>query len=231
MIVIYDFDGTLTPYSLPQYEILKKCGIDDMQGLLLSYIQEHSVDLYTAYCRLFEEILHEHGYMFCKDIICLGVCDIAFHNGVLSYFQNMQFEKTGIKHYVLTSGFEEYIQETLIAPYLDGIYGTTFHVENDEYTKIERLMTDQRKIDYIRHFQEINQVPMSEIVYVGDGLTDQYAFSYVHEHGGTSIFLASSLEDNPVYKTLQELDILDECFVPDFSPSSPFYHYISNLQK
>ena len=27
--VVYDFDGTLTPYSLPQYEILKKCGYDD----------------------------------------------------------------------------------------------------------------------------------------------------------------------------------------------------------
>lgn len=29
MIIIYDFDGTLTPYSLPQYEIIKKCGYDD----------------------------------------------------------------------------------------------------------------------------------------------------------------------------------------------------------
>lgn len=29
MIIIYDFDGTLTPYSLPQYEILKKCGYND----------------------------------------------------------------------------------------------------------------------------------------------------------------------------------------------------------
>lgn len=29
MVIIYDFDGTLTPYSLPQYEILKKCGYDN----------------------------------------------------------------------------------------------------------------------------------------------------------------------------------------------------------
>ena len=29
MIVIYDFDGTLTPYSLPQYEIIKKCGYNE----------------------------------------------------------------------------------------------------------------------------------------------------------------------------------------------------------
>ena len=29
MIIIYDFDGTLTPYSLPQYEILIENGYSD----------------------------------------------------------------------------------------------------------------------------------------------------------------------------------------------------------
>ena len=29
MIAIYDFDGTLTPHSLPQYTILKQCEYTD----------------------------------------------------------------------------------------------------------------------------------------------------------------------------------------------------------
>lgn len=29
MIIIYDFDGTLTPYSLPQYETLCQNGYTD----------------------------------------------------------------------------------------------------------------------------------------------------------------------------------------------------------
>ena len=28
-IIIYDFDGTLTPYSLPKFEILEKSGMKD----------------------------------------------------------------------------------------------------------------------------------------------------------------------------------------------------------
>lgn len=28
-IIIYDFDGTLTPYSLPKFEILEKSGLKD----------------------------------------------------------------------------------------------------------------------------------------------------------------------------------------------------------
>lgn len=27
MVIIYDFDGTLTPYSLPQYDVLKNVGM------------------------------------------------------------------------------------------------------------------------------------------------------------------------------------------------------------
>ena len=38
MIIIYDFDGTLTPNSLPQYEILKKCGYDDKRLMERMYL-------------------------------------------------------------------------------------------------------------------------------------------------------------------------------------------------
>ena len=31
MIIIYDFDGTLTPYSFPKYQILKECGYDEIK--------------------------------------------------------------------------------------------------------------------------------------------------------------------------------------------------------
>lgn len=29
MIIIYDFDGTLTPYAFPKFKILEKCGLKD----------------------------------------------------------------------------------------------------------------------------------------------------------------------------------------------------------
>ena len=28
-IIIYDFDGTLTPYAMPKFEILEKSGLND----------------------------------------------------------------------------------------------------------------------------------------------------------------------------------------------------------
>ena len=45
MVIIYDFDGTLTPYSLPQYEIIKKCGYNE--EMLMNRIEEKLTKVYT----------------------------------------------------------------------------------------------------------------------------------------------------------------------------------------
>ena len=54
MIIIYDFDGTLTPYSLPQYEIIKKCGYNEEK--LINRVAEeltNSKGLYEAYYKCY----------------------------------------------------------------------------------------------------------------------------------------------------------------------------------
>ena len=64
MIIIYDFDGTLTPYSLPQYEILKKCGYDDdrlMERIKKEIQKGNAKEIYDAYYKCYIDILSENG--------------------------------------------------------------------------------------------------------------------------------------------------------------------------
>ena len=59
MVIIYDFDGTLTPYSLPQYEIIKKCGYNE--EMLMNRIEEkltNSKSLYEAYYKCYICLLY-----------------------------------------------------------------------------------------------------------------------------------------------------------------------------
>lgn len=79
MIIIYDFDGTLTPYSLPQYEILHQCGYTD--EILMKRINEelqegNAVGLYDAYYKCYTDILRENRIEMSRDNICLGAKDI-----------------------------------------------------------------------------------------------------------------------------------------------------------
>ena len=226
MIVIYDFDGTLTPYSLPQYEIIKKCGYNE--EMLMNRIEEkltNSKSLYEAYYKCYIEILLENNILLTKANVCLGADKVEFNNGVIEYFKNFQSQTTGVKHYIVTSGIKDYVDKTVIRKLVDGVYGVTFNEENGIYKDIDMLLTDKKKVDFIKQVQKDNQ-ETNNIIYFGDGLTDGFAFEYVHSIGGKNVFIATKKESMETYKQLNVKGIIDKYFEPDFSMSSKLSKYI-----
>lgn len=226
MVIIYDFDGTLTPYSLPQYEIIKKCGYDEEK--LMNRISEkltNSEGLYEAYYKCYIEILLENNILLTKENVCLSADKIEFNNGVIEYFKNFQSRKTGVKHYIVTSGIKDYVDKTVIRKFVDGVYGVTFNEENGIYKDIDILLTDKKKVDVIKQVQKDNK-ETNNIIYFGDGLTDSFAFEYVHSIGGKNVFIATKNESMETYKKLNVKGIIDKCFEPDFSMDSELSKYI-----
>lgn len=226
MVIIYDFDGTLTPYSLPQYEIIKKCGYNE--EMLMNRIEEkltNSKSLYEAYYKCYIEILLENNILLTKANVCLGTDKVEFNNGVIEYFKNFQSQTTGVKHYIVTSGIKDYVDKTVIRKLVDGVYGVTFNEENGIYKDIDMLLTDKKKVDFIKQVQKDNQ-ETNNIIYFGDGLTDGFAFEYVHSIGGKNVFIATKKESMETYKQLNVKGIIDKYFEPDFSMSSKLSKYI-----
>lgn len=226
MVIIYDFDGTLTPYSLPQYEIIKKCGYNEEK--LINRVAEeltNSKGLYEAYYKCYTEILLENNILLTKENVCLGADKVKFNNGVIEYFKNFQSRKTGVKHYIVTSGIKDYVNKTVIGKYVDGVYGVTFNEENGIYKDIDILLTDKKKVDVIKQVQKDNK-ETNNIIYFGDGLTDSFAFEYVHSIGGKNVFIATKNESIETYKQLNVKGIIDKCFEPDFSMDSELSKYI-----
>lgn len=226
MVIIYDFDGTLTPYSLPQYEIIKKCGYNEEK--LMNRIAEkltNSEGLYEAYYKCYIEILLENNILLTKENVCLGADKVEFNNGVIEYFKNFQSRKTGVQHYIVTSGIKDYVDKTVIRKFVDGVYGVTFNEENGIYKDIDILLTDKKKVDVIKQVQKDNN-ETNNIIYFGDGLTDSFAFEYVHSIGGKNVFIATKNESMETYKKLNVKGIIDKCFEPDFSMDSKLSKYI-----
>ena len=150
---------------------------------------------------------------------------VKFNNGVIEYFKNFQSRKTGVKHYIVTSGIKDYVNKTVIGKYVDGVYGVTFNEENGIYKDIDILLTDKKKVDVIKHVQKDNK-ETNNIIYFGDGLTDSFAFEYVHSIGGKNVFIATKNESMETYKKLNVKGIIDKCFEPDFSMDSELSKYI-----
>lgn len=230
MIIIYDFDGTLTPYSLPQYEILRQTGYTDeilMKRINKEIENGNAVGIYDSYYKCYRDILRENGIIMSRNNICLGAKNVKFNNGVIEYFKKFQSSKTGIKHYIVTSGIKDYIEETVISKLVDGIYGVTFKKENEMLEDIDFLLTDEKKVEVIRKIQSENN-ETQEIVYFGDGLTDKFAFEYIHSIGGKNIFISSNEKSKENYKKLNINQIIDECFDSDFSIDSKISKYIES---
>lgn len=233
MIAIYDFDGTLTPYALPKYEIFSKCGVNEIEGALRGkkIMEEENMSLYEAYFEAYRRYLSESNIMFNREAVCLGAKDVNLNSGVLEYLKNLRYDNSGIKHYVVTSGFEEYIRDTPINDYLDGVFGTTFSIKDGLYDKVERLMDEKEKIEAIKEIEKLNNVSCKDIIYFGDGLTDKDAFSYVHGNGGKTVFVSASKKEDETYKIFNNLGIVDECFDLDYSRDSELYNFIKNVSN
>lgn len=226
MIIIYDFDGTLTPFSLPQYEILKKCGYtgNKLQGRLTAKANEKNISLYDSYYETFKDVLDENNILMTDENISLGAENVQFNPGVIDYFEYLKSNNPQVKHYVLTSGFEEYVCNTKIAPFMEKIYGVTYHKNNGIYSKIDRLVIDKLKSEIIEDI--IQKSNDKNAIYIGDGMTDKYALEYVHNIGGASIYVGSSDDDFNNYNKLKKEGIVDKYFIRDYSKNSELRKFI-----
>ena len=120
---------------------------------------------------------------------------------------------TSIKHYVVTSGIEDYVKATPIGKLVDGIFGTTFDKNN------VNILSDNDKVNVIKMIQRNNQMT-NDIIYFGDGLTDKLAFQYVHKIGGINVFVKSNKKSISNYKKMADEKIIDKYFSSDFGENS-----------
>ena len=228
MIIIYDFDGTLTPYSLPQYEILKKCGYDDkrlMKRIENEINNKNATGLYVAYYKCYRDILFENEIVMTRENVCLGADRVQLNNGVADYFRRFQSLKTGVNHYIVTSGIKDCVDETSIRKFVNNVYGVNFKKENGIYEDLDFLLTDEKKVEIIQKIRSENN-KTNKVIYFGDGLTDKYAFEYVHSIGGKNVFIKSNEKSMANYQELNVNGIIDEFFDADFGMNSEISKYI-----
>ena len=70
-IIIYDFDGTLTPYPVPRFEILEKCGIkeegiNEFYELVKNKAITKKTDLYQILYETYFETIKSAGMKFVR---------------------------------------------------------------------------------------------------------------------------------------------------------------------
>ncbi|MEG1288487.1 MAG: haloacid dehalogenase-like hydrolase [Bacilli bacterium] len=229
--IIYDFDGTLTPYNIPHYKVLEDLGYDELHLTkeVKKLMKARRYNTYDAYTKVIFSILSKNNIKLTNENIIKGSSSLTFNQGVEDYF--LELSNLNVTNFLLSSGFEIYLKNTLLTKYFKNIYGTTFNYEDELIISVKELVTDEFKVKLIKKIIKENKIEASSLIYMGDGLTDVPAMEYVKKVGGTTIFISKTKNDVEVFNKLKKLGIADEIFTPDFSINGQLFIYIMNKLK
>jgi len=220
----YDFDGTLSPDNMQEYDFIPKLNKSPKEfwAEALKLAKAQDADEILSYMRLMCEEASVKRIKVTRDDFAAFGKSIRFFDGVLpskdgapSWFARInayaaRFGAT-VRHYIISSGIKEMIEGTPIAHEFHKIYASSFMY--DEYgkacwpalavnytTKMQFLFRINKGIfglqESINDFMPEHErlVPFKRMVYFGDGSTDIPAMKLVKTQGGYSIAVHNGAE-------------------------------------
>lgn len=216
--LIYDFDGTLSPGNMQEYDFIPAVGKCNREFWQESnrIAREQDADPILVYMY---RMLHEarvSGHSIRREAFVQSGKNIHLYEGVQEWFKrlNTYAGHKGLKleHYINSSGIKEIIEGTPIAGEFKKIYACSFLYNIDEvaywpavainYTnKTQFIFKINKGIEGVYESKLINKyieedkrpVQFRHMIYFGDGTTDIPCMKLVKQQGGHSIAVYNPL--------------------------------------
>lgn len=210
--IAYDFDGTLAPGNMQEYNFIPDINMDKKEfwNEANELAKKHDMDEVLAYMHLMLIKAKQQGINIKEDTFQQYGKKISFFEGVETYFERINAyaasKNLHLEHFIISSGLREIVKGTSIAKYFKTIYASGFQYDEDgiacwpalgvNYTnKTQFLFRINKGIYNSYDNSSINKampenmraVPFSNIIYIGDGETDVPAMKMVNLYGGTTI--------------------------------------------
>ena len=209
--LIYDFDGTLSPSNMQEFDFLKAIGIKDKKKFWsenAEMVNKHNASNILCYMKLMlDKAKAAHVSIKRQQFVDFGK-SIELYNGVIEWFGliNDVGKEAGVcvEHYINSSGLKEMIEGTPIAKEFKEIYACSFMYEDDiaiwpsvavDFTaKTQFLFMINKGIRNVSENSKVNEyrpdeeraIPFQHMLYFGDGETDIPCMKLVKQQGGCS---------------------------------------------
>ena len=210
--LIYDFDGTLSPGNMQEYDFIPAIGKSNHEFWEKSNLTALAQDGDPILAYMYQ-MLHEAqsaGKSLRRESFAQSGQNIELYEGVKEWFPriNAYAAERGIKlhHYINSSGLREMIEGTPIAKEFRKIYACSFFYNVDgvaywpavavNYTnKTQFIFKINKGIESVYDSVRINEfieeekrpVQFRHMIYFGDGTTDIPCMKLVKQQGGHSI--------------------------------------------
>ena len=210
--LIYDFDGTLAPGNMQEYDFIPAVGKSNMEFWheANTLAEEQDADQVLTYMARMLQAAQSKGLSLRREAFRESGRNVQFYAGVKEWFKRINDygaeRGVNILHYVNSSGLKEIIEGTAIAHEFKNIYACSFLYNVDgiaywpavavNYTnktqfifKINKGVESVYDTHMVNRYMEENlrPVPFKRMIYVGDGMTDIPCMKLVKNYGGHSI--------------------------------------------
>ncbi len=241
--IMYDFDKTLCTRDMQEYTFIPSVGMqaDEFWHHTRDVAMEEKMDSILTYMYCMVEKAHQTGNPLTRESLVACGKDIEYHPGVEGWFEriNRYAEEAGVEveHYVLSSGLKEIIEGTSIAKYFKRIYACEFLYKDGQayWPKMAVNYTNKTQFVYrinkgvldINNDVDLNnsrpdsekRVFFSNMIYIGDGLTDVPCMKLVKQSGGHSIAIYNPGQYHNAANLLKH-ERVDWMFEADYSEGS-----------
>lgn len=219
--IMYDFDKTLCTKDMQEYTFIPNLGMtpNEFWTDANKLREDDKMDQVLTYMYLMVKKMEDMGSHLTKEYLNSMGDKIELFPGVIEWFEriNEYASKKGItiEHYVISSGVKEIIEGSKIGKYFKKIYASEFYYDEKgnavwpriaiNYTnKTQFLIRINKGIldtsdDYginKKMEQKLRRIARSNMIYIGDGITDVPCMKLTKDGGGISIAVYSDKSKN-----------------------------------
>lgn len=228
--LIYDFDGTLAPGNMQEYDFIPAVGKSNKEfwSEANALAEEQDADMVLSYMARMIQTARSNGVSLRREAFRDSGRRVTLYKGVREWFGRINAYGAArgmrILHYINSSGLKEIIEGTEIAHEFRRIYACSFLYDVDgiaywpavavNYTnKTQFIFKINKGVESVFDSKRVNQyieedkrpVPFRRMIYVGDGSTDIPCMRLVKNYGGHSIAVYNPETRGGVRRDLNEL--------------------------
>jgi 2-hydroxy-3-keto-5-methylthiopentenyl-1-phosphate phosphatase len=251
--IMYDFDRTLSTEDMQNYRFIPSLGIDasEFWALANGFANENRMDGILAYMYTMIDQAKKRGIHINRNTLVEMGKEIELFPGVYEWFKRINdyghSQGVEIEHYVISSGLREIIQGSPICHEFKEIFASEFYYDNSgapawpkaavNYTnKTQFIYRINKGILDISNDKDLNRsmpenskrVRFSNMIYIGDGLSDVPCMKMVKAYGGTSIAVFEH-EDRAKVEELLARDRVDYIYPADYRENSGIDVTVKNI--
>lgn len=244
MAIMYDFDKTLSSDYMQNFGFIQELGMtpDEFWKETNDFATRTGADRTLAYMYMMVEKAREKGISLTREKLQSMGAKIKFFKGVQTWFKRINeygdYKGVKVEHYLISSGNTEIVEGCPIAKEFKKIFGCEFVFD----PKTKEPVWPKLAVNYTQKTQyffriskgafntsdetQVNEksphrrIPYSNMVYMGDGMTDIPAMILAHNNGGNSIALYSDPANKETVTQLLKDDRVNFVCKADYSAGS-----------